>query len=113
LAFIDVGTESKWLNSATAPVLSVPGMRAMTLRSRPAKTWLKSVRAATPSTTWDSTPIAASRARIVLMVASWAGVPMDRGWDATTRSSSMARSAENTVGDALAGTTVGVHVYGA
>jgi hypothetical protein len=47
------------------------------------------------------------------MVASWAGVPMDRGWDTTARSSSMARSAENTVGDALAGTTLGVPVYGA
>ncbi len=65
MAFIDVGSESTWLSMATAPVLSVPGMRAITLRSRPANTWLKSLRVTTLSTTSDSTPSSASLAWIV------------------------------------------------
>lgn len=112
LAFIDVGTESKWLRSATVPLLLVPGMRAITLRNRPAKTWLKSLRVAMPSTTCDSTPRAV---RLALMVSSdslCAFEPMGRGVDATASSCVMARSAEKTFAGAFAVFTDGVWVSG-
>ena len=112
LAFIEVGSESKWLIIKTAPVLSVPGMRAMTFRIRPAKTWPKSARALTASTTSDSTPSTARRVWIFSMAAACSAVPIDLGIDATARRSTMARSAENTSAGALAGTTLGVHLNG-
>ena len=82
----------------------------MTLRSRPANTWLKSLRVTTPSTTCDSTPSSPSLSWIVATASSCSAEPIGRGADATASSWVMARWAEKTPSGADAGRTSGVRM---